>query len=300
MDLSQTLFVLWGAVGFVLLIACANVAGVLLARASARTKEVATRLALVGASRWRVARLFFVEGVLLALAGGALGSLLAYGGVQVIQVFNPDANPFTLFSVFPRRLNTATVDGRLLGYTLLISLLTALLFSVAPALTGSKLDINRALKDTGRGATAEGGRLRLRNALVVAQVALALVLLTGAGLFVNTMRNPGGGGSGLQRRAAPDVSRMAQPRPIFTRRDRRRAEERPEPSGRRIPRACTSTPADAPGRGVGRRNPHSSAQPHWDQPNPRHRRPPGSGPRRGDTTRPSPGVSTASISRRPG
>ena len=95
-NLSQTLFVLWGAVGFVLLIACANVAGVLLARASARTKEVATRLAL-GASLWRVARLFFVEGVLLALAGGALGSVLAYGGVQVIQVFNPDANPLTLF-----------------------------------------------------------------------------------------------------------------------------------------------------------------------------------------------------------
>ena len=185
-DLEPTLFVLWGAVGFVLLIACANVAGVVLARASSRTKEVATRLAL-GASRWRVARLLFAEGVLLALAGGTLGCLLAYGGVQVIQVFNPDAHPLTR-AIFPR-LDTASIDGRVLGYTLLVSLLTALLFSVAPALTGSKLDLTASLKDAGRGTTIVAGRLRLRSGLVVAQVALALVLLTGAGLMVNTMRN---------------------------------------------------------------------------------------------------------------
>ena len=185
-NLRRTMFVLWGAVGFVLLIACANVAGVLLARASARTKEVATRLAL-GASRWRVARLFFAEGILLGLAGGALGSVLAYAGVQLIRVFNPDSNPLT-FAVFPR-LDAASVDGRVLGYTLLISLLTALLFSVAPALSGSRLDLTASLKDTGRGATAGAGRLRLRAALVVAQVALALVLLTGAGLMISTMRN---------------------------------------------------------------------------------------------------------------
>ena len=169
--------------GFVLLIACANVAGVLLARASSRTKEVATRLAL-GASRWRVARLFLAEGVLLALAGGAL---LAAGGVRLIQVLNPDANPLT-FAIFPR-LNDASVDGRVLGYTLLLSLVTALLFSVAPALTGSKLDLAASLKEAGRGATAGAGRLRLRAALVVAQIALALVLLTGAGLMVSTMHH---------------------------------------------------------------------------------------------------------------
>ena len=107
MDLSQTLFVLWGAVGFVLLIACANVAGVLLARASARTKEVATRLALVGASRWRVARLFFVEGVLRG--SGRRGAGFPAGvrrGCRSSRIFNPDANPLhRLFSVFPRRLN---------------------------------------------------------------------------------------------------------------------------------------------------------------------------------------------------
>ena len=178
-NLKQTLFVLWGAVGFVLLIACANVAGVLLARASARTKEVGTRLAL-GASRWRVARLFFAEGVLLALAGGALGSLVAYGGVQIILRFNPGGLA---------RMEDASVDGRVLGYVLLVSLLTALLFSVAPALTSSKLDVNASLEDAGRGATTGAPRLRLRSGLVVAQVALALVLLTGAGLMVTTMRN---------------------------------------------------------------------------------------------------------------
>ena len=183
-NLRHTLFTLWGAVGFVLLIACANVAGVLLARASARTQEVATRLAL-GASRWRVARLFLVEGVLLALVGGALGALLAYGGLHLIRLLNPDANPF--ISIFPR-LNDASLNGRVLGYTLLVSLLTALLFSVAPALTGSTPDRTGSRKDAGRGAMAGAERLRLRSALVVAQIALALVLLSGAGLLVNTMR----------------------------------------------------------------------------------------------------------------
>ena len=185
-DLRQPLFLLWGAVGFVLLIACANVAVVLLTRASARTKEVATRLAL-GASRGRVARMFLAEGVLLALAGGGLGSLLALGGVQLIRVFNPDSNPLT-FEMFPR-LSAASVDGRVFGYTLLISLVTALLFSGAPALTGSRLDLTKSLKDAGRGTTAGASRLRLRSALVVGQVALALVLLTGAGLMVGTLRN---------------------------------------------------------------------------------------------------------------
>lgn len=182
----QRLFVLWGAVGFVLLIACSNVAGVLLARAFARTTEIATRLAL-GASRWRVARLFLTEGVLLALAGGALGSLLAYGGVQLIRLFNPDANP--LGGVRFLRLDEASVDGRVLGYTLLLSLLTALLFSAAPALVGSAPALDRSLQAGGSGATTGTDRQWLRGMLVVAQVALALVLLTGAGLMVSTMHN---------------------------------------------------------------------------------------------------------------
>lgn len=184
--LRPRLFVLWGAVGFVLLVACANTAGVMLARASARTKEVATRLAL-GASRWRVARLFLAEGLLVALASGVLGSFLAFGAVPIIKVFNPDASGLNR-AVFPR-LQDASVDGRVLGYTLVVSLLTALLFSVAPALIGSRPDLTRALKDTGRGITSGALKLRLRAALVVAQVALALVLVTGAGLMVNTMRN---------------------------------------------------------------------------------------------------------------
>ena len=185
-ELRQGLFTLWAAVGFVLLIACANVAGVLLARASSRQHEVATRLAL-GASRWRVVRLFLGEGVLLALAAGALGSLLAYAGVQVIQAFNPDVNPL-INDVLPR-LTDASVDGRVLGYTLLISLATALVFSIAPALSGSKPELTASLQGAARGGTAGIGRLRLRSALVVAQVAMALVFLTGAGLMVSTMRN---------------------------------------------------------------------------------------------------------------
>jgi putative ABC transport system permease protein len=187
-NVESTLFVLWGAVGFVLLIAIANVAGVLLARASARQREVATRLAL-GANRWRVARLFLSEGVLLAVAGGALGAVLAYWGVAFIQAINPDANPFLGSGELFPRLTNAAVDGRVLLYTGLVSLLTALLFSVVPALSGSTLDLAASLKAAGRGTTAGAGRLRLRSALVVAQVALALVLVTGAGLMVSTMRN---------------------------------------------------------------------------------------------------------------
>ena len=198
---------LWGAVGFVLLIACANVAGVLLARASARTKEVATR----------VARLFLAEGILLGLAGGALGSLLAYGGVQLIRVFNPDTNPLTS-ALFPR-LDAASVDGRVLGYTLLVSLLTALLFSVAPALTGSRLDLIESLKSTGRGATAGAGRLRLRGDRYPG----------GPGTRPADRRRPhghqhaqsGGGGPGLRHGAAPDVSPITRPRAVFAGRARR-------------------------------------------------------------------------------
>ena len=186
-DIRPALLVLWGSVAFVLLIASANVAGVLLARASARTQEVAMRRSL-GASRWRVARLFLSEGLLLALAGGAAGGLLAYGGVQAIEIFNPDANPMLNASTFPR-LADASVDGRVLGYTLLVSLVAALLCSLAPALMGSRSDLTASLKEAGRGAASGSGGLPVRNALVITQVALTLVLVTGAGLMVRSMRN---------------------------------------------------------------------------------------------------------------
>ena len=187
-EFRPALLVLWGSVGFVLLIASANVAGVQLARASSRAQEIAMRLSL-GASRWRVARLFLSEGVLLAVAGGAVGVLLAYGGVRTIQVFNPDANPaLTLVPTFPR-LNETSVDGRVLGYTILVSLATALLCSVAPALRGSRPDLNASLKAVGRGTASGSGRLAMRSVLIITQVALTLVLVTGAGLMARSMRN---------------------------------------------------------------------------------------------------------------
>jgi len=173
-DVRQSLLVLLGAVGFVLLIACANVANLLLTRSVARRQEMAIRTAL-GADRWRVIRQLLTESFLLALSGGLLGLLLALWGTAALVALSPENLP---------RAEEIGVDWRVLGFTCALSLLTGFSFGLVPAWQSSRLDLHTALKESKR--SMSGGRGRMSEFLVVSELALALALLAGAGLLANS------------------------------------------------------------------------------------------------------------------
>jgi len=182
----RLLLVLLGAVGLVLLIACANAANLLLARASARQREIAVRGAL-GASRGRLVRQMLAESLLIALAGGTLGAAIASIGVETLTALLPVDFP---------RAAAIGLNPAVFAFTLVISLFTGFLFGLAPALQATRSDLQQALREGGRGSGTGARQLRLRNILVVAELALACVLLTGAGLmlrsFVNLLRTDPG------------------------------------------------------------------------------------------------------------
>lgn len=172
-DTNKLLWLLLGAVTFVLLIGCANVANLLLASGAARQKEMAIRAAL-GASRWRVMRQLFTESTILALAGGAFGLLVAFWGLAAITKLLP--------ADFPR-LNEIQIDLRILGFTFAASVLTGILFGLAPALQISRPDVQEAIRETGRGTSGSRRQSRFRQSLIAVEVALSVVLLVGAGLL---------------------------------------------------------------------------------------------------------------------
>ena len=175
-DIRMALWILSGAVFLVLLIACANIANLLMARATTRQKDVAIRIGL-GAGRGRLIQQLLIESLLLSLLSGAIGLIFASGGLQILTTVGPTKIP---------RLNEVTIDGRVLAFTLVVSLLTGIIFGLIPALQATKPEINEWLKEGQRSASGGPGGKRARSWLVVTEMALALILLVGAGLLIKS------------------------------------------------------------------------------------------------------------------
>ena len=189
-SVRPVLLLFLGAVGFVLLIGCANVTNLLLARATSRAREMALRTAL-GASRARIVGALLTESVLLSLTGGVFGTALAFGGVRLFKSLAPPGIP---------RIENVEVDLRVLAFTLLLSLATALVFGLVPALRSARVDLSQALREGGRSGTANRGRLGA--ALVVIELALAIVVVAGAGLLGRSFLALTGWSPGFDREQA--------------------------------------------------------------------------------------------------
>jgi putative ABC transport system permease protein len=176
-DIKRAVWLLFGAVAFLLLIACANVANLLLARAEGRQREIAVRTAL-GAGRFRVLRQLLTESLVLTGASAVMGLAVAYAGVRFLAWWNPAGIP---------RVADVTLDARVLAFTALVALATSILFSLAPALRTIRVDLTDSLKDGSQSTSSGGARQRFRNGLVVVEMALAVVLLIGAGLMLRSL-----------------------------------------------------------------------------------------------------------------
>ncbi len=176
-SVRRSVWLLFAAVGFLLLIACANVANLLLARAEARQREIAVRSAL-GAGSWRVLRQMLTESLVLSIVSAIVGLLFAYAGVKFLAWWNPASIP---------RVAGVSLDGRVLVFTAAVALLTSMIFSLVPATRTLRKDLTDSLKDGGQNASTGGARQRFRNALVVAEMALAVGLLVGAGLTLRSL-----------------------------------------------------------------------------------------------------------------
>ena len=236
-NVRPTLLVMSVAVIFVLLIACANVANLLLVRATARRREIAIRSA-IGAGRGRIIRQLLTESVLLSVAGGALGLVLGVAGIRALLSINTAGMPR-----IGENGSLVGIDWRVLAFTVVVSLATGLLFGLIPALHGSRTDLNIALKESG-GRSGTGFRQnKVRSVLVVAEVALALILLIGSALLIRTNLALGAVNAGFDAQQRAQDAHVAVGRPLPDVDGRR-----PDDPGRR------RAPSSAAGRRVRQRH----------------------------------------------